>query len=84
MKCKEYKPNNTHKHDNKFLLSYTLMCECWREDPYKRPKFSDLVSIISIRLEVIAGYMDLRCNGSLHVSEQVPAVVVFGEESLQT
>ena len=38
--------------------SHLLMCGCWDKDPDKRSTFSDLVSVISERLESLAGYLD--------------------------
>ena len=38
--------------------SYTLMSDCWNDNPEGRPFFSALQSKISERLESIAGYLD--------------------------
>ena len=40
--------------------SHFLMCECWDQDPEGRPTFSHLVSVISERLESLAGYLDFN------------------------
>ena len=37
--------------------SYSLMLQCWDEQPEKRPDFSQLVSTLSTLLEAIAGYV---------------------------
>ena len=34
------------------------MCQCWVEDPAKRPDFKELVVTVTKSLEGIAGYMD--------------------------
>ena len=67
-----------------FILSYTLMCECWTEDPDKRPNFSNLVSTISGRLEEIGGYMDLRGNGSTKAPETTSLFLSYGQEQVPT
>ena len=38
--------------------SHLLMCGCWDQIPEGRPTFSNLVSVISERLEGLAGYLD--------------------------
>ena len=37
--------------------SYSLLLQCWDEQPEKRPGFSQLVSTLSTLLEAIAGYV---------------------------
>ena len=39
--------------------SYDMMKECWDGEPWKRPSFSLLVTLISTSLERMAGYLDL-------------------------
>ena len=40
------------------------MCGCWDKDPEGRPTFSDLVSVISEKLESLAGYLDFSLTWS--------------------
>ena len=35
------------------------MRKCWREDPAKRPTFSELASTLGRLLQSVAGYMEL-------------------------
>ena len=35
------------------------MFNCWHADPYKRPTFTELVSLMSQTLSRLAGYMDV-------------------------
>lgn len=39
---------------------YSIILECWQEDPDERPTFSHLVSSISSQLESMAGYLDVN------------------------
>ena len=70
-----------------------MMGECWMENPEDRPNFYNLVSIISRRLESIAGYLDLRLNRSTGITAQTlsspgkygqgsPTVVISDVDSL--
>ena len=38
---------------------YDLMMKCWNKSPARRPRFSELVSVISTSLEGMADYMEL-------------------------
>ncbi|CAI8031785.1 Tyrosine-protein kinase transforming protein RYK [Geodia barretti] len=40
---------------------YCIMSECWDSEPWKRPTFSELVTVISASLQDMAGYLDLTC-----------------------
>ena len=37
--------------------SYSLLLQCWDEQPEKRPDFSQLLSTLSTLLEAVAGYV---------------------------
>ena len=41
-------------------IRYDMMRECWEGEPWKRPNFSQLVTVISTSLEGMAGYLDLN------------------------
>ena len=43
---------------------YTMMHECWNENPDGRPTFSALLSTVSERLENISGYLDFNCTST--------------------
>ena len=32
---------------------------CWKKSPDDRPSFEDLASMLDVRLQVVAGYMEL-------------------------
>ena len=38
------------------------MMICWSEEPFKRPKFTDLVKMVDNRMGDIAGYLDVGYN----------------------
>jgi len=46
------------------------MRKCWREDPAKRPTFSELASTLASFLQSVAGYMELSMT--LPASEVEP------------
>jgi len=48
------------------------MFKCWHGDPEERPTFSELVSLLSLTLESLAGYMDVSTFGKLEVRVQDP------------
>ena len=41
-------------------IRYDVMKECWERQSWKRPSFSQLVTVISTSLEGMAGYLDLN------------------------
>ena len=43
------------------------MFNCWHADPYKRPNFTELVSLMSQTLSRLAGYMDVFTFAELEV-----------------
>lgn len=49
------------KPDNCSEELYNLMTKCWREDPYKRPQFAELVKTIEDMLSHELDYLDLDC-----------------------
>ena len=50
--------------------SYTIMLECWKENPDERPTFSQLVVTISSQLEGLGGYLDMGMFGDLQSSDE--------------
>ena len=50
-----------------FTVNYRfdIMSECWKEDPGDRPTFSQLVTVISTRLEGMAEYVELNKHSKL-------------------
>ena len=44
------------------------MLKCWHGDPEKRPTFSELVSLMSLTLERLAGYLEVSTFGMLEVA----------------
>ena len=57
---------------------YDLMMKCWNKSPTRRPRFSELVSVISTSLEGMADYMEL-CTEPLSVD----LTVTTGEECVE-
>lgn len=52
-------PSFTHFHPfGPSIDRFSTICECWDDDPEKRPKFHDLVQQISILLEAEMDYVD--------------------------
>lgn len=47
---------------------FSTICECWHENPEKRPQFHDLVQQVSITLEAETDYVDF--SGSLQPKSQ--------------
>ena len=43
-----------------YAIRYGMISECWEVEPWKRPHFSQLVTVISTSLEGMAGYLDLN------------------------
>lgn len=43
------------------------MFNCWHADPYKRPNFTELVSLMSQTLSRLSGYMDVFTFAELEV-----------------
>ncbi|CAI8031498.1 Fibroblast growth factor receptor [Geodia barretti] len=43
-----------------YIIIYDVMKECSERKPWKRPSFSQLVTVISTSLERMAGYLDLN------------------------
>ena len=54
------------------------MMKCWNKSPARRPRFSELVSVISTSLEGMADYMELS---SEPLSEDL--TVATGEECVE-
>ena len=48
------------------------MLKCWHGDPEERPTFSELVSLMSLTLEGLAGYMDVSTFGKLEAHGEDP------------
>ncbi|XP_022083527.1 tyrosine-protein kinase receptor Tie-1-like [Acanthaster planci] len=63
-----------HKPSNCDDETYALMCSCWKEDPYSRPTFTDLVYILSDMAdkEIKHTYMDVTRSHleNLHAIQQ--------------
>ena len=51
-------PSFTHLYPFASIDRFSTICECWDDDPEKRPKFHDLVQQISISLETETDYVD--------------------------
>ena len=47
------------------------MMSCWNQDQKDRPKFSDLVGVISNMLEVEAEYIQLEESKNLYVIQKI-------------
>ena len=39
--------------------SFKIIKMCWKKSPDDRPSFEDLASMLDVRLQVVAGYMEL-------------------------
>ena len=37
-----------------------IIKKCWKQDPSERPTFEDLVAMLDIRLQEVAGYLELE------------------------
>ena len=42
------------------LLRYNIIKKCWKEDPSERPTFEDLVTMLDIGLQEVAGYLEME------------------------
>ena len=42
------------------LFSYRIIKKCWKQDPNERPTFVDLVAMLDIRLQEVAGYLEME------------------------
>ena len=41
-------------------LRYIIIKKCWKQDPSERPTFENLVAMLDIRLQEVAGYLDME------------------------
>ena len=59
---------HNHYYASNSARRYSIMLECWKENPEDRPTFSQLVSSISSQLEGMAGYLDVGMLGDWQTS----------------
>ena len=60
---------------SQYFCRYAAMISCWKKDPKDRPKFCDLVGVLSCMLEVEAGYIQFeesmkQCLTQANVEEE--------------
>ena len=72
---------NKHFHSNElqnflpphtFCNRYTMMLNCWDDDPEKRPHFFQVVTTLSDMLQTVSGYLNLN---QCQVEESLPPLL---------
>lgn len=57
------------------------MTECWKEDPYSRPSFFQMIEKLEAIMERGAPYLDLNKHKEAHTYYNVPPGISSNEET---